>query len=118
MANTATLSVQAQISGDSFQQTAPIGQSVAANTNAARPTYVTLQVGNTQILAPSIASGKTVNGVMVLSPAGSTNSKTFSGTSGGAGFTGTFLPFVGGMSAGGSFWVSSAQIEDVQLVWL
>jgi hypothetical protein len=118
MANSSTLNVQAFLTGDSFQQTTPIGQQYPTNANAAKPGSVSLVAGNIQMFAPSVVSGKTVNGVMVLSPAGSTNTKTFSGTSGGAGFTSTFLPFIGGIAAGGSFWIASAGTEDVQIVWL
>lgn len=115
---TVTLSVQAIESGVGFQQSIPIGLAMPSNVNAAPPSFATLQLGNNQVLAPTVASGLTVAGVLVIPPTGSSNSKVFSGTSGGTGFTSTALPFVGGVAAGGSFWIASAGVETVQLVWV
>lgn len=113
----ATLSTQAALSG-SFLAPSFLGVTLPTNANAAPPSFFTLATGNNNILAPTVASGFTVTGVMAYpQSAGSSNSKTFSGASGGAGFTGTALPFIGGVAAGGSFWVASAGIETLVLVW-
>jgi hypothetical protein len=113
-----TPQVQATLSGGNLQSPVVIGPTQPLNPNAAEPTFVTLAVGNNQIFAPSVASGAIVNGFIAVPVlAGSTNAKTYSGASGGAGFNCTYQPFVGGIAAGGSFWIASAGVERIQIIW-
>lgn len=112
-----TVFPQAIISGGVAQAPFRLGAYLPTNSNAAPPTYFALVAGANTIVAPSVASGYAVNGVMIIPVAGgSTNAKALKGVSGDTGVAFTTIGICGA-AAGVNFVVTSTGAELVQIVW-
>jgi hypothetical protein len=115
---TATLSAQAIVSGGLELAPAPFGVTLPSNTNAAPPQPFSLSgAGNFTIMCPSVGSGYTVNGCIIVPelPA-STNAKFLKGIAADTGAPFTTVAICGA-AAGGSFVIQSTSAENLRLVW-
>jgi hypothetical protein len=116
MAKTATPSITVTVAGDGIANATYSPQNIAANANAAPPSYVSLASGTNTIAVPSIG---TPAAVLIIPPPSSAVSKTYRGASGDTGFTGTNQWVVVPVTGMSNIYINAASTEaGVLLVWM